>query len=42
MGGYIECMGDMRNTYKMLVIELKGKRPLVRPIHGWGIILELE
>jgi hypothetical protein len=31
--GYVACMGEMRNTYKILVRKLEGKRPLGRPRH---------
>jgi hypothetical protein len=28
-------MGEMINSYKLLVRKLEGKRPLRRPRHGW-------
>jgi hypothetical protein len=33
--GYVVCMGEMRNTYKILVRELEGKRALRRPRCKW-------
>jgi hypothetical protein len=33
MGRTIACMGEMRNTYKILVGKTEGKRPLGRPRH---------
>jgi hypothetical protein len=29
--GHVECMEEMRNSYKILVGKPKGKRPLGRP-----------
>jgi hypothetical protein len=31
MGGYVACMGEMRNAYNILVGKPEGKRPLGRP-----------
>jgi hypothetical protein len=41
--GYVACMGEGRNLYRVLVGEPKGKRPLVRPRHRWedGIKMDL-
>jgi hypothetical protein len=33
--GHVACMGEMRNTYKILVGKPEGKRPLRRPGHDW-------
>jgi len=30
---HVACMGEMRNVYKILVENPKGKRPLRRPRH---------
>jgi hypothetical protein len=35
LAGYVACMEDMRNPYKILVIKLEGRRQLGRPRHGW-------
>jgi hypothetical protein len=32
----IAHMGDIRNSYKILVGKTKGKNPLGRPRHEWG------
>jgi hypothetical protein len=37
--GHVACMGEMRNSYKILVRKSEGKRPLERPRHtGEGSI----
>jgi hypothetical protein len=36
----VEVMGTMRNTYKILVGNSEGKRPLRRPRSGGRIILK--
>jgi hypothetical protein len=33
--GYVECMGEMRNAYKILVGKPEGKRPLGRLRRRW-------
>jgi hypothetical protein len=33
--GYVISMGEMRNTYKILVGKPEGKRPLGRPKRRW-------
>jgi hypothetical protein len=33
--GHVACMRELRNTYKILVGEPEGKRPLGRPMHRW-------
>jgi hypothetical protein len=33
--GNVARMGEMRNTYSILVGKPEGKRPLGRPRHGW-------
>jgi len=35
VGGHVACMREMRNTYKILVVEPKGMRPLGRPRSRW-------
>jgi hypothetical protein len=40
--GHVVHMGEMRNTYKCLSENLKGKTPLERPRQRWkGIIMDL-
>jgi hypothetical protein len=38
----VECMGEMRNAYKMLVGKLEGKRPLKRPRHRWEDNIKMD
>jgi hypothetical protein len=33
--GHVASMGEMRNTYKILVVNFEGKRPLERPRRRW-------
>jgi hypothetical protein len=33
--GYIACMGEVRNAYKILAGKLNGKRSLGRTRHRW-------
>jgi hypothetical protein len=33
--GYVACMGEVRNSYKIMVKKLEGKRPLGRARHRW-------
>jgi hypothetical protein len=44
MGGYVACLGEGRNVYRVLVEKPGGKGPLVRPRHGWedGIKMDLR
>jgi hypothetical protein len=35
MGMNVECMGEMRNLYTILVGILEGERPLERPRRRW-------
>jgi hypothetical protein len=35
-------MGVMKNVYKMLVTELEGKRPLVRPRYRWENNIKMD
>jgi hypothetical protein len=43
MSGYanVTFMGNRRGSYRVLVGRPKGKRPLGRPKHRWGMILKL-
>jgi hypothetical protein len=34
--GHIAYMGEVRNTYKVLVRIPEGRRPPGRPSHKWG------
>jgi hypothetical protein len=40
--GYVERMGEMRNTSKMFVGKPKGKRPLGRPRRRGGSNIKLD
>jgi len=33
--GHVECMGERRGIYRVLVGKPNGKRPLRRPRHKW-------
>jgi hypothetical protein len=33
--GHIECTGEIRNTYKILIGKREGKGPLGTPGHTW-------
>jgi hypothetical protein len=33
--GYVACMGEMRNAYKILVRKFGEKKPLKRPMSRW-------
>jgi hypothetical protein len=35
--GYVPCMGEMRNEYKILVGNPEGKRPRERPRRRWEV-----
>jgi hypothetical protein len=35
MGRYVACMGELRNSYKILVRKPEGRRPLRRHKHRW-------
>jgi hypothetical protein len=37
---HVACRGKTRNAHNILVGKSTGKRPLRRPRHRWGIILE--
>jgi hypothetical protein len=42
--GYVACMGEGRNVYRVLMGKPEGKRPLGRPRHRWedGMRLDLR
>jgi hypothetical protein len=42
--GYVACMGEGRNVYRVMVGKLEGKKPLERPRNGWqdGIKMDLR
>jgi hypothetical protein len=42
--GHVECMGEERKMYRVLVGKLEGKRPLTRPRYRWqdGIRMDLR
>jgi hypothetical protein len=33
--GHVACMGEMKNTYKILIREPEGRRPLRKCRHRW-------
>jgi hypothetical protein len=33
--GHVAHMGEMRNSYRILVVKLEQNRPLGRPTRGW-------
>jgi hypothetical protein len=33
--GYVACMGQIRNAYRILVVKAEGKRPLGIQRHRW-------
>jgi hypothetical protein len=35
VGGHVACMGEMRNTYNILVWKPEGKRQLGKPWRRW-------
>jgi len=39
LAGHVARIGEMRNTYKILLEKPEGKSSLGRPKHGWEIIL---
>jgi hypothetical protein len=42
MGGACSILGDVRNTYKNLLGQSKGKRPLGRPKSRWEDNIEMN
>jgi hypothetical protein len=42
MGGTCSMPGEMRNVYKSLVRNLKGKRPFVRPRYRWKDKIKMD
>jgi hypothetical protein len=40
--GYVACMGEERDVYRVLVGRPKGKRPLGRPRHRWEDNIEVD
>jgi hypothetical protein len=41
-GGHVECMGEGRGVYRVLVGRPKGKRPLGRCRHKWEDNIKLD
>jgi hypothetical protein len=39
--GHVECMGEERKLYKILMGKPKGKRPLGRPRHRWEDVIKM-
>jgi hypothetical protein len=40
--GHMECMGERRGVYRVLVGRSKSKRPLARPRRGWEDNIKLD
>jgi len=40
--GYVACMGEMRNAYKILVRKSERKTPYRRPRHTWEDNIEKD
>jgi hypothetical protein len=42
MEGHIARMGEMKNTYGILVRKSEGNTPLGRPRHGWKVNMRMD
>jgi len=42
LAGTVACMGEVRNSYSILVGNLRGKRPLGRPSRRWGHNIRMD
>jgi hypothetical protein len=42
MGGHVERVGEIRNSYKILVGKPEGKRPLRRRMRTWEDITKMD
>jgi hypothetical protein len=40
--GHVVCMGEMRNSHKILVLKPNKKSPLDRPRRRWEDIIKLD
>jgi hypothetical protein len=40
--GHVECMGESRGVYRVLVWKPEGKRPLGRPRRRWGDNIKMD
>jgi hypothetical protein len=40
--GHVVCMGEMRNTCKILVRKTEGEEPLGRPRYRWDDNIRME
>ena len=40
--GHVARMGKRRGVYRVLVRKPEGKRPLVRPRHGWEVNVKMD
>jgi hypothetical protein len=40
--GHVPCMGEKGNAYKVLMGNLRGKRPLGKPRHKWKDIIKMD
>jgi len=42
LGGPVACMGEMRNTYSILIVKAEWRRPLGRPRHRWQDNIKMD
>ena len=42
MGGHVECMGERRGIYRVLVGKPGGKRPLAKPRRRWEDNIKMD
>jgi hypothetical protein len=40
--GYIACMGDRRDAYRILALKPEGERRLGKPRHRWEINIRVD
>ena len=40
--GYVACILKKRNAYRVSLINPETKRKLVRPRHGWEILVKMD
>jgi hypothetical protein len=41
-GGHVSHVGEIRNTFKIIVRNLEGKKPLGRHSHRWEDNIEMD
>ena len=40
--GYVSCMGEKKNVYRVLVGKSEGKSRCGRPRHGWNSDIKID